>query len=569
MKLRPAICLLATALCGCGASRFHQQSVPVSLIPARSPETSIDVARLHEKKGDFERAAVGYQALMKQEPRTPDPIHRLGVVAIHQGNLEEADRLFSQALQLAPPDAELLTDIGYLRYLQNRNKEAEDSLREALQRSPQNQRALNNLGILLASQGQEREALVAFSQATGPAEAHTSMGFILAQNGEIEKAKFHLAKALDHDPEHRRAAQGLVQIAQEYGVDVPGSRSPATDSHPSPGSGPTEERVAHAIHTNPVSKPASQTARDPFSMPLSNKAESYTEELLARLANGSGTTEGIVDPFRQQAIPETNHTSQPQDGVADTLNEKLFSVAAGELAPFGHSINQRPALSPIIEKTTELVARTPGAEIQKLPDLTLRHPVAAIRSGSTTTPKKHSPATMTVRLGGSPTEVPMASISFDHTKVAAATDGAETPTQFATGPQQVQRVVNEEPAVVSTVYEANGRSTAPALLEDGGSAAAPIAKPALDPVAPVELSTPVITSDALPEHLPVSRKIIDKLVTALEYGGPSDQMQAIRDVLVLRPDSGDIYAQLERLASTSTGEVQYAARIALFEKTNR
>ena len=558
MKIKLAICLLATALCGCGGSRFHQQFGPVSLIPASSPKTSIDVARLREKQGAFERATVGYQALMKQEPGNPDPIHRLGVVAIHQGNHEEADRLFSQALQLAPPDAELLTDIGYLRYLQNRNKEAEDSLREALQKSRHNQRALNNLGMVLASQGREREALVAFSQATGPAEAHTSMGFILAQNGEIEKAKFHLGKALEHNPEHRRAAQGLVHIAQEYGVDVPGSRSPATDSHPSPGSGPTEERVAHAIHTNPVSKPVSQTAPDPFSMPPSRKAESYTEELLARLANGSGTTAGIADLFRQQAIPETNHTSQPQDGVTDTLNEKLFSIAAGERTPFSHSTNQ----SPIIEKAPELVARTPGAEIQKLPDLTLRHPVTAIRSGSTTAPENQAPATMSVRLGGSPTEVPMAFISFDHTRVAAATDGAETPTRFATGPQQVQRVVNEEPAVVSTVYEASGGSTAPALLEDGGSAAAPIAKPALDPIAPVGLSTPVITSDALPEHLPVSRKIIYKLLTALEYGDSSDQMQAIRDVLVLQPDSDDINAQLDRLASTSTGEVQYAARIA-------
>ena len=129
----------------------------------------------------------------------------------------------------------MLGDVGYYCYLQGRMDEAEKCLRQALAERPRDPVILNNLAILVGEQGRYQESLALFRQSGKEAEAYASLGFVLLQRGETERAKEAYARALTLDPNFRPAAEAMVQLA-DYGKRSPTRypQSPAAPAHASP-----------------------------------------------------------------------------------------------------------------------------------------------------------------------------------------------------------------------------------------------------------------------------------------------------------------------------------------------
>ena len=154
------ICVLLGSLgCASQTARLMGQR------PAVKPEAMdrmLSMSRLSERHGKPEDAIKMYHSVLERDPKNLIAHHRLGVLAVRNGELDEALAMFTHAEDLGPPTAELLNDIGYALYLADRMPAAEQKLRAALTLNPQLANARNNLGVVIGEQGRFDEALAEF-----------------------------------------------------------------------------------------------------------------------------------------------------------------------------------------------------------------------------------------------------------------------------------------------------------------------------------------------------------------------------------------------------------------------
>ncbi|MBL9084679.1 MAG: tetratricopeptide repeat protein [Planctomycetales bacterium] len=171
-------------------------------------------ARLLERRKDFAGAESLYRELLKEEPKSRDCYHRLGVIAAVQGKLDEAHQHYQTALQCSTPTPDLWSDIGYCFHLQNKGVEAEQALRQALAIDPQHRAALNNMALVVGEQGRIDEAYDLFRRGNSEAEAEQNTGFLCAACGELDRAQHHFSRALDINADMKPAAEALIQVTQ-------------------------------------------------------------------------------------------------------------------------------------------------------------------------------------------------------------------------------------------------------------------------------------------------------------------------------------------------------------------
>jgi Flp pilus assembly protein TadD len=178
----------------------------------RMLEGQLALARLCERRGENDNAKEFYRALLKKVPRDARVHHRLGVVAVQEGDFAAAEEHFRTAQSLAPPTAELLSDIGYCYYLQHKLPEAENVLQEALKLEPTYPAAINNLALVLGREGRFQESLDLFKRTNSEAEAYANLAYVLTQNGQLAQAQQMYLRALTLDNRMRAAAQAMLQI---------------------------------------------------------------------------------------------------------------------------------------------------------------------------------------------------------------------------------------------------------------------------------------------------------------------------------------------------------------------
>jgi len=194
-------------------------------------EGHLSLARLSERRGQPEQAKTIYLGLIrKYAEKFPLAYHRLGVLAVREGNFVEARRMFGTALHFDGSNVDLLSDIGYSLYLQNELEEAEIFYRRALDLDGDHEATCNNLAILLAEQGNHRESLALFRHVNDEAKAYSNQAYMLSQIGELEKAKEFYSHALKLDGTLRSTANAMIQLVthQEHLKSTPvGPDTPA------------------------------------------------------------------------------------------------------------------------------------------------------------------------------------------------------------------------------------------------------------------------------------------------------------------------------------------------------
>ena len=206
--------LVLLPLCLTACAAFPQRDLSLAGVGTNA-DMRLASARSYEQQGDYERAKQLYQELLAQDPKSPVVLHRLGILAVRQGALNEGLEQLELARTLAPSNAELLTDIGYTLYLQGRMEESAGALQNALNLDPDNKRCLNNLGLVLGKQGRMQDARGVFRQMGTEAESLAKVGYIHAQLGNLDEAEKSYSKALDEDSDLTVAAEALLQIAQQ------------------------------------------------------------------------------------------------------------------------------------------------------------------------------------------------------------------------------------------------------------------------------------------------------------------------------------------------------------------
>lgn len=174
----------------------------------------LDEALVHHRAGRLAEAAAGYRAVLLHNPRQPDALYLLGMVAHQTGRSEPAIRLFRQALAAKPDHAHCWNLLGLAQASSGDEAGAEESFRRALaiEATPG---FFLNLGNLLKARGRSVEAADAYRDALRRdsrfAAAHYSLGNLNRAAGELEEAAAYFRRALDAEPSHGDSLAALGQ----------------------------------------------------------------------------------------------------------------------------------------------------------------------------------------------------------------------------------------------------------------------------------------------------------------------------------------------------------------------
>jgi tetratricopeptide (TPR) repeat protein len=123
--------------------------------------------------------------------------------AMDRGELQTAEHLFRQAVDLEPNMAAALTNLGNLVYRQGEHDEARRLYERALDHDPMQAEARYNLANLLADAGETELAIAELRRVCAAcpefADAHYNLGLVLASIGGAAQAKKHLERYLELD----------------------------------------------------------------------------------------------------------------------------------------------------------------------------------------------------------------------------------------------------------------------------------------------------------------------------------------------------------------------------------
>lgn len=193
-------------------------------------DLKLALAQMLEQQGAAPEAIEAYENVLRSEPGHTAVAHRLAVLLDKSGQSRRAEPYYQACLRATPSDPDLLSDFAYHCYLERRWADAETNLQRALAINPRHVRARNNLGLVLARTERPREAFDQFA-GTGcsTADAHANVAFALAAESRLEDAEQVYKIALQADPQHQRAREGLMALRQARRVAM-APRDAARDS---------------------------------------------------------------------------------------------------------------------------------------------------------------------------------------------------------------------------------------------------------------------------------------------------------------------------------------------------
>jgi tetratricopeptide (TPR) repeat protein len=208
--------------------------------------------------GRLAEVALGYQRMLEENPRHPESLVGICLVALASGqhgaavkmaqaavaaapelittwtalgqalsaaNLsDEAERAYEQAIRRDGTNALARMGLGELKIASGRAEEAVREFQLALRRQPTLVPAHLGLGNALAAMGRNEEALDRYTQAIALRrrlpEAEFAAGFVLARLGRLKEAETRYRRALVQRPDFAAAWMNLGCLLREQGQEA-------------------------------------------------------------------------------------------------------------------------------------------------------------------------------------------------------------------------------------------------------------------------------------------------------------------------------------------------------------
>ncbi len=159
----------------------------------------------HHKAGRFQEAKDLYRAILTQNPRNTDAIHRIGTLALQVEQYEKAADFIGQAIELGPATATMY--INYGTALRNIEKydEAVDAYNRALDLEPNRTDALFNKGRALQAAEKYEEATATYESVITLDErddqAWLNLGTVQKVSGDTKAAIYSFETAARLNPD--------------------------------------------------------------------------------------------------------------------------------------------------------------------------------------------------------------------------------------------------------------------------------------------------------------------------------------------------------------------------------
>jgi protein O-GlcNAc transferase len=175
----------------------------------------------HHRSGDLPRAETACRETLRVDPRHPDALHLLGVIAFQKlDHVVAVDRI-GQAIDADPGRPELYNSLGNVYRALGCPVEALGAFQQAIRLNPDFAIAYHNLALVLAEQGQASGAAACFERAVqlDPKNipAWMNLGSSLLERGELEDAAACFECVLELDANHATAFAQLGQCRSRAG----------------------------------------------------------------------------------------------------------------------------------------------------------------------------------------------------------------------------------------------------------------------------------------------------------------------------------------------------------------
>ncbi len=167
----------------------------------------------HHRAGELEQAERIYQQILELAPQQADPLHLLGVIAHQQGRYNEAISLIEQALELNPEATEYQVNLGAAYRAVGKLAEAANCLQQSLRLAPGSVPALTNLGNVYIETGEYQAAVDCYQRAVQTDPTHLNavlnLGIALRLSGFIHEAILKFQHVLTVQP---TSAEALLNL---------------------------------------------------------------------------------------------------------------------------------------------------------------------------------------------------------------------------------------------------------------------------------------------------------------------------------------------------------------------
>jgi predicted O-linked N-acetylglucosamine transferase (SPINDLY family) len=187
---------------------------------ATIPEV-LAAALKHHQAGQLSKAEQLYRQILGADPRHPDALHLLGVLANQRGRHLAAVELIGQAIAVNPFVPAYHNNLGMAWRASGKLAEARACYEQALWQRPDYADAFLNLGLVLKEQGKLDEAIAHYRQAIrlrpDLSEAHNSLGVALKEAGKFDEAIACYRRALELRPDYADAHFNLGNALRELG----------------------------------------------------------------------------------------------------------------------------------------------------------------------------------------------------------------------------------------------------------------------------------------------------------------------------------------------------------------
>jgi Flp pilus assembly protein TadD len=196
----------------------HRRIVRKMNFAGNSLFDSLSYAQGRHQQGDLDEAARVYRAVLQRNPREPNAVRLLGVIALQRGDTDEAERLLSKAVKLSPRSADARYFLGRVFHARKRFDWARFELRACLDIEPDHESALIALATVTCEMGEPEAALPllqrAIAQNSASLDAWYNHGQALFALQRYDEAFESYGRALAIRPDFAEAHlnRGLIHL---------------------------------------------------------------------------------------------------------------------------------------------------------------------------------------------------------------------------------------------------------------------------------------------------------------------------------------------------------------------
>ena len=182
----------------------------------------LTLGQLYQRYGQPEEAAAQYAAILQERPNYPFAIAAQGVLAMDKKNYEEAERLLNEAKGIIP-EISFYVELAKLYKAQNRTEELEATEKEIMTMLQDDVDSGHNMDMEYATIYRDEYEdydkamdymMKEYKVRPDNIDVNRVMASIYARQGNMEKAKEHLAKAEATESKHPELSEIRERLAK-------------------------------------------------------------------------------------------------------------------------------------------------------------------------------------------------------------------------------------------------------------------------------------------------------------------------------------------------------------------